>query len=144
MTTSEILWALKRSPGGAFIGFLSVISVSIGVGVAVCCTPAQEQVVLRDAYTVLTDSQEACKAEELAASLVPTGTAPGLVAGDLSLACGIDLAYAPKLERDVLAFENAQLDAGTSPEAGVLYKPGPKLIAAMQTRVRILDAAGAD
>jgi hypothetical protein len=142
VSISEILWALKRSPGGAFVGLLGLLSLSIAVGV--CCTPAQEQVIARDAYTALSDSQEACKAEELAASLIPSGTTPGLVAGDLSLACGIDLAYAPKLEADVLAFENAQLDAGTSPEAGAVYRPGPKLLAAMRARVVILDAAAAD
>ena len=134
----DTLWGLKVTALLALVFGATLLAAEWMTG----CTPAEEQVVLRDVDTALDESQKVCTDEELAAAIVPPGTSISAVVGDLSLACGVDLKYAPGLELKVSA-KLAQLEeAGLSPDAGLVYKPGPRALAKLRARATvILDAA---
>ena len=71
---------------------------------------------------VMTDIQIGCAAEELAASVIPTGTPVATIAQDVADACGIASTLIPSLENVVATYENKQAADGTAPVANQQYR----------------------
>lgn len=120
---------------------LSGVLALVLVALYVACTPSEVQTI----DTVLGDASKACALEEIAGAVIPPGTPAGLVAGDVALGCGLATADIPKVESWVASLERSQAEAGTAPDAGTVYRPGPRALVALRARavsLGIVDAGG--
>ena len=78
---------------------------------------------------VMTDMQIGCAAEELAESVIPTGTPIATVATDVATACDLADKLIPDLENAIAAYENGQVANGAAPAVTAQYRPAPWAVA---------------
>lgn len=90
------------------------------------CSPTT----VAEVNSVFNDVDTACTAEVLATSVIPPGTSPGLVAGDIAVACGIAEMFIPDLEKVVAMFETQ------NPTTATTYAPSPLALKKHAEKVR--------
>jgi len=106
-----ILSALKRIAPAIIVPTVLALGVAWVIANWTACTPAQTAAI----YSAL---DAACIANQLAGSIIPTGTPATTVVADIQLVCGA----LPQLEAVVTAFEASQAASGTAPPAGAVYR----------------------